>query len=464
MAFNSLLFVVFFPIVCLLYYILPFKLRNSYLLLISFLFYAIWKPVYLVFLLWVILASFFTARIFERQRKISIWIGVTVVLLPLLFFKYYSFFNQVLRDMLPSVFSDISLPGLNWAIPIGISFYTFQALGYVFDVYRHQIKAEQNLLHHSLFISFFPQILSGPISRYADLMPQVKQVRRPVDTGLMAQGCKFMVWGMFLKVAVADRFGLFVDTVYGQPDAFTGLTVFFATLCYSIQIYTDFAGYSLLAIGCANILGFRIRDNFARPYFSFGFGEFWRRWHITLSTWLRDYVYIPMGGSRTSRWKIRRNLLVTFLISGLWHGAAYTYLLWGVLHGLFVIADRRVRQYKERCNRLVNAVGIVVTFILASLLWILFRVPTVREAFHLCSHMLSDHRFILQIPDNRDMKATVLTMAVMGSLVFAKDVRDEWFPALFKGRKWTVPAMIFTVVLILLFGVFDAGQFIYISF
>ncbi len=154
MAFNSLLFVVFFPIVCLLYYILPFKFRNSYLLLISFLFYAIWKPVYLVFLLWVILASFYTARIFERQRKISIWIGVTVVLLPLLFFKYYSFFNQVLRDMLPSVFPDISLPGLNWAIPIGISFYTFQALGYVFDVYRHKIKAEQNLLHHSLFISF----------------------------------------------------------------------------------------------------------------------------------------------------------------------------------------------------------------------------------------------------------------------------------------------------------------------
>ncbi|WP_198025902.1 MBOAT family protein [Prevotella sp. S7 MS 2] len=446
------------------YYVLPSRFRNIFLLLASLGFYLCLKPIFALFLLWVMGTTYGFALLAESKRRMPTWVGICVSLLPLFFFKYYDFACSILDDLFLGLGSGIELPGLNWAIPVGISFYTFQALGYLIDVYSGKIKAEHNLLHHALFVCFFPQILSGPISRYNDLMPQIKNRGKRFDSELATSGIALMVWGMFLKVAVADRFGIYVDTVFGHPDGFSGLTLVFATLCYSIQIYTDFAGYSLLAIGCANVLGFRINQNFQRPYFSFGFGEFWRRWHITLSFWLRDYIYIPLGGSRTAAWKIRRNLFITFLVSGLWHGAAYTYLLWGLLHGLLVVVDRELRTFKGRCGRTAKAIGMVITFVLASLLWILFRVPTIKEALNILMRMVTDTRLTIDIPDNRDMKATVLTMFLMFMIVVVKDIRDEWCPNLFSHPKWIWVYSCVIGILILLFGVFDAGQFIYISF
>jgi alginate O-acetyltransferase complex protein AlgI len=464
MTFNSLSFVLLFPIVCAVYYLLPYRWRRVYLLLVSIAFYMAWSPVFALFLLWVAAASYGFALGARRLRHAPLWLAVVVTLLPLAFFKYYNFLNRIISDLLDLGGCHFSLPGLNWAVPIGISFYTFQALGYLIDVYKGKIEAERNVITHALFICFFPQVLSGPISRASDLMPQLKSPARIFNYPLAVSGAKMLVWGMFMKVVVADRLGLFVDTVFANVDNFNGMTLLFTVFCYSLQIYTDFAGYSLLAIGSAAVMGFRIKDNFCRPYFSMGFRDFWRRWHISLSTWLRDYVYIPLGGSRVPKPRIYFNLMATFMVSGLWHGANYTFVVWGLLHGLMICLDRATRLRDHLHKAWQKGVAMLTTFVLVSLLWLLFRVQTIGEAFNIMARIFTDHRLALQIPDNRDMKATVLTMSLMVALLFAKEVRDEWFSHCSSGRvtKWC--GYVAVVLLILLFGVFDASQFIYISF
>lgn len=464
MTFNSISFVLLFPIVCAAYYLLPLKWRRVYLLLVSIAFYMTWSPVFALFLLWVTAAAYGFALGAGRLRRAPLWLAVSVTLLPLAFFKYYNFLNRIVTDLFDLGGCHFSLPGLNWAVPIGISFYTFQALGYLIDVYQGKIEAEHNALTHALFVCFFPQVLSGPISRAADLMPQLKHPSPVFNYRLAVDGAKMLVWGMFMKVVVADRLGLYVDTVFANVDNFNGVTLLFTAFCYSLQIYSDFAGYSLLAIGSAAVMGFRIKDNFCRPYFSMGFRDFWRRWHISLSTWLRDYVYIPLGGSRVSQPRIYFNLMMTFLVSGLWHGANYTFVVWGLLHGLMICMDRAMRLRDHLRRGWQKAMAIVTTFVMVSLLWLLFRVQTIGEACRIVGRIFTDHRLALQIPDNRDMKATVLTMTVMGALLLAKEVRDEWFARYrFRGpAKWC--AYVAVVLLILLFGVFDASQFIYISF
>ena len=229
--------------------------------------------------------------------KRLIWMFVLLGLLPLLFFKYYNFLNESISEGLAAVGLQFTLPGLNWAIPIGISFYTFQAVGYVLDVYYGRISAERNFLNYALFISFFPSILSGPINKASLVLPQIKNLRTYFDYGKAVEGLKMILWGMFMKVVVADRVGLYVDTVLPSYMNYTGVTCFVASLFYTIQIYADFAGYSLMAIGVGKLLGFELTENFRRPYFAVSVTDFWRRWHISLSTWLKDYVYIPMGGS-----------------------------------------------------------------------------------------------------------------------------------------------------------------------
>lgn len=461
MIFNSLMFVLMFPLVCAFYYALPQRWRNMYLLIVSIIFYLMWNVVFGFFLLWIIVASYGFALYAERTKAMPHWIGIVVTLLPLAFFKYYGFACDIASDILNNIGIVMQPNRTNLAVPVGISFYTFQALGYLMDVGKGKIRAEHNLLHHALFISFFPQILSGPISRYHELMPQIKAVRSFFNRSLAVTGLYRMVWGMFLKVAVADRFAIFVDTVFTKQEEFNGITLLFATFCYAIQILTDFSGYSLLAIGCANVMGFEIHDNFRRPYFSAGFGEFWRRWHITLSLWLRDYVYIALGGNRAAVWRVRFNLMITFLVSGLWHGAAYTYVVWGLIHGLMVVIDREWKPFKHQWAQWI---GIPVTFFMASLLWLFFRLPALSDVWYTISKIFTDFSLQLQIPDNRDMKATLLTMCIMFAVMLAKDIRDEWAPERLKGRKTRLAGAFAVVLMILMFGVFDAGQFIYISF
>ena len=331
--------------------------RNLFLIIISYLFYANWNPSYTLILLYITLLTYYGAKYFEgnnsKQRKHVISLTAIAVLMPLLVFKYYNFLNESIWVLLQSLGVRFELRGLNWAIPIGISFYTFQALGYLFDVYYKRISAEHSFEDYVLFVCFFPQIFSGPISKADELLPQIKK-KRCFDYEQGVQGLKFILWGTFLKLVLADRLGLYVDKVVMDYEMYNGGTCALSAVFYSIQIYGDFAGYSLMAIGVAKTLGFDLTDNFRRPYLATSITDFWKRWHISLTRWLTQQVYIPMGGSRCSKVRNYWNILVTFLVSGIWHGANWTFIVWGLIHGFAQILEKEYYETpannRDFCN------------------------------------------------------------------------------------------------------------------
>ena len=401
-----------------------------------------------------------------ERPKLILFLGVFLSLLPLAFFKYFGFVNESIREFLSLFGLNFQLRGLNWAIPVGISFFTFQALGYLWDVYYRRQQAERDFLTYALFVSFFPSILSGPINKASLIIPQLKSLRPYFDYAKAVGGLKLLLWGMFMKVAVADRTALYVDTVLPNYMHYSGLSCLAASLLYSIQIYADFAGYSLMAIGVGKVLGFELAENFRRPYFAVSITEFWHRWHISLSTWLRDYVYIPLGGSRCSRLRNYWNIFVTFLVSGVWHGANWTFILWGCMHGICQIVEKATGQQKCDNSRLVRGFRILVTFLLVNFAWIFFRMPTVKDACGVVARifnpMLPMHLFI----DHDALKYGTLPLL----LLIAKDSLDEFFPSrkfhLLNSRhrwvRWS--SYLVLLIMILLFGVFGTDQFIYANF
>lgn len=334
MLFNSLNFILFFVIVVLLYYIIPNnRSRKVFLLISSYYFYACFNLTILSILLFETLVAFVFGKYSEnildkRKKKICLTATIIALFFPLMCFKYLNFFIGSLSDLL--LLSDIrlSMPKFELLLPIGISFYTFMAVGYIVDVYKEKIKYEKDILDFALFIGFFPQIASGPIGRTGELIPQFKE-NKPLLYQNITTGAKMMLWGFFMKLVVGDRAGIYVDTVFGNYTHHNGASLILATFMYTIQIYCDFAGYSLIAIGAAKAMGYNLMENFRRPYFAVSVADFWRKWHISLSTWFRDYVYFPLGGSRCNQAKTYRNLMITFLVSGLWHGAAYNFVIWG---------------------------------------------------------------------------------------------------------------------------------------
>lgn len=478
MIYNSFAFIVCFPLIFLLYYLIPARFqngRNIFLLSISYLLYANWKPAYVLILLGVTLVTYWGGRILERkdnseeiqvrQRKKLIWLFALLGLLPLLVFKYYNFINESIFDLLSAIGLRFQLPGLNWAIPMGISFFTFQALGYLFDVYYKRISAEKDFLTYALFISFFPSIVAGPINKASLVIPQLKAMRPYFDYGKAVGGLKMLLWGMFMKVVVADRMGLYVDTVLPNYMNYTGLTCFAASIFYTIQIYADFAGYSLMAIGVGKTLGFDLTENFRRPYFAVSVTDFWRRWHISLSTWLKDYVYIPMGGSRCSKIRNYWNIFVTFLVSGIWHGANWTFIVWGILHGLFQIIEKAIGQQKCEYGAFGKTVKIIITFLLVNFAWIFFRMSTLSDACGVIGRIFD---FSLPMTFFSDSMTTTFFM-VFGLLMLTfKEVTDEFCPMQKKRiegitmLRWG--AYLFILSSILLTGVFGADQFIYANF
>ena len=382
----------------------------------------------------------------------------------MLVFKYYSFINDSISSGLASVGLQFALPGLNWAIPVGISFFTFQAVGYMLDVSHGQVKAEKNLLDYLLFVSFFPQVMSGPISKADELLPQIKTPHKfEYEQG--KQGLKYLLWGMFIKLVIADRLGLFVDTVYANYIHYSGSTCFVASIFYTLQIYCDFAGYSLMAIGIARTLGFSLINNFRRPYLAVSITDFWRRWHISLTRWLTQQVYIPLGGSRCSNARTYWNIFVTFLVSGIWHGANWTFIVWGVMHGLFQIIEKTLGWQKyEGNNRVVKIVRIGITFLLVNFAWIFFRMPDIDSAFSVIVQMFT----YWGTPKFSDLNGTVWLIVIIGlGILFFKNMRDEFFSSRFgyletKPVRWAVYLVLFCMILT--FGVLDGGQFIYVSF
>lgn len=400
MLFNSIEFLIFLPIVVILYFACPYRYRWILLLAASYYFYAAWKLEYLVLIIISTLISYLAAIQLHKpehqaKRTLFLLIGVCTNLGILFAFKYFNFVNDSVR----SVFNQFNLvydvPMFQVLLPVGISFYTFQTLGYLIDVYRGKLPPEHHLGRFALFVSFFPQLVAGPIERATNLLPQFYE-KFDFDEARVTSGLRLMLWGMFKKVVIADRLGLYVNTVYNNPADWQGWPVLVATYFFAVQIYCDFSGYSDIAIGAARVMGFDLMENFRRPYLAQSPSEFWRRWHISLSTWFRDYLYIPLGGNRVPipRWYL--NLLIVFLISGLWHGAAWTFVVWGGLHGLYMAVDMATRGLREKlAGRLglgqrpvVRAVlNGVVTFNLVCLAWIFFRANSVADAFLLLDNL-----------------------------------------------------------------------------
>lgn len=471
MIYNSFNFIVLYPLLFLLYYAFPAKWlqgRNGYLLLVSYLLYANYKPVYVLILFSVTLVTYQFARWIEngKRKRVIVVGGAVLTLFPLLIYKYYNFINESIFTWMSAFGLGISLPGLNWAIPIGISFFTFQALGYMLDVYHQRIRAEKDFLTYALFVSFFPSIVAGPINKAKLVIPQLKTMRPYFDYAKAVEGLKLLLWGMFMKVVVADRVALYVDTVFPNYMNYTGVTCFVASILYTIQIYADFAGYSLMAIGVGKTLGFELTENFRRPYFAVSVTDFWRRWHISLSTWLKDYVYIPLGGSRCSRLRNYWNIFVTFLVSGIWHGANWTFIVWGILHGLFQIIEKAIKQQKCEYGWFGKCIKIIITFMLVNFAWIFFRMPTMDDACNIILRM-----FDTSLPVTLYVSGfTSLAFVLLGVFTLViKDVTDEFLPhqlILYDNKHKVVrwAAYLLTMVAILLTGVFGADQFIYANF
>lgn len=328
MLFNSLAYAIFLPSVFLLYWILPHKFRWMLLLVSSYFFYMTWNTKYVVLISTTTVVSYLCAILIEKTEKVVFkrlsFIGAVVISLGILyFFKYYNFSMDLLER-----FISLNAPRYSFLLPVGISFYTFQTLSYVIDVYNGKVAAEKNIGIYATFVSFFPQLVAGPIERTSNLMPQIKSEKR-FDYDSAKYGMRLILWGLFKKMVIADNLALWVDQVYGDVISYEGCSLALAAFFFSIQIYCDFSGYSDIARGSAKLLNIELMDNFKSPYFSASIREFWSRWHISLSTWFRDYVYIPLGGNRVSKGRNILNYLATFLISGLWHGANLTFVVWG---------------------------------------------------------------------------------------------------------------------------------------
>lgn len=475
MLFNSFEFLWLFPaIFCVYYSVVNWgwvvnhypRIGNHILLVLSYLLYLKWKPVYALVLLGVTAITYLFALKIELdkehgKKRCAIWSGIVLALLPLLTFKYYNFLNNQLTELLSVIGIQSGLPGLNWAMPLGISFFTLQAIGYLADVYFGRIKAERNWWDYMLFVSFFPQIASGPISKAADLLPQIK-AKRIFCYEQFASGCRWLLWGMFLKVAVADRINTIVGPVYGLYENYDGMSCLIASVLYTFQIYADFAGYSFMAMGVGKIMGFNLVNNFNRPYLSQSITEFWHRWHISLSLWLRDYIYIPLGGSRCSKLRNYWNIFVTFLVSGIWHGANWTFIIWGMLHGLFQVIEKALGLNKMKSGVIIKWLRIIITFMLVNFAWIFFRMPTLHDAIGVIEKIMFYPS--LDIHLLMEYKTLLFPLYIM----VAADVVNEYMPRfdLFHNRhiviRWS--AYMAILVLTLLFGVFDAGQFIYVNF
>ena len=400
MMFNSIEFLIFMPVTFVVYWLLGRRMRwqNLFVVVASYLFYGWWDWRFLLLIAFTTLCSYAsgiaishpTAQ--QRNRgltsKFFLWANIVLNLLILCTFKYYDFFAQSFADAFLGGKADHLL--LHLVLPVGISFYTFQALSYSIDVYRGTIKPTRDVVAFFAYVSFFPQLVAGPIERATSLLPQFEQSRQ-FDYRQCVDGLRQMLWGFFKKMVVADSCALYVDQIFAHPDWFNSSTLLLAAVLFSIQIYGDFSGYSDIAIGCAKLFGIRLRRNFNVPYFSRDIAEFWRRWHISLTTWFRDYIYIPLGGSRVSKGRIVLNTFVIFLVSGLWHGANWTFVAWGAYHALLflpLILLGKNRRYTDtvavgRTLPSLRELGqMLLTFLLAVMGWVLFRADSIEQAFH----------------------------------------------------------------------------------
>lgn len=392
MLFNSISFAVFMTVVFFIYWLIPHKFRWPLLLVASYYFYMSWNPKYVVLILFTTAVSYFSALYIEKteskkKKKLSLITAVVLCLGVLFFFKYFNFASETVTQLASKLSIQLHPVTLKVLLPVGISFYTFQTLSYVIDVYRGDTRAEHNFGIYATFISFFPQLVAGPIERTNNLLPQIKS-EKTFDYSSVTYGLKLMAWGFFKKLAIADVMARYVDLVYSNIGKLRGFDYAMAILFFTFQIYCDFSGYSDIAIGAAKMLGINLMTNFKSPYFSKSIREFWSRWHISLSTWFRDYVYIPLGGNRCSKLRNKVNLMITFLASGLWHGAGWTFVIWGGIHGILQVIEKTIHitpPKSKNAKRLFNVISTLVVFALCSFAWVFFRAENLQDAIHVIS-------------------------------------------------------------------------------
>lgn len=344
MLFNSIDFLIFFPIVLLVYFIIPKKVRYIWLLISSYYFYMNWNPKYAILIAVSTIVTYLCGILLPKaanHKKLVVATSFIINLAILGFFKYFDFFIDNINTILTSIGHVEITNRFDIMLPVGISFYTFQALGYTIDVYRGEIEPERNPLRYALFVSFFPQLVAGPIERSKNLLKQLRDIENIAVWNLerISNGFILIIWGLFMKMVLADRMALFVDTIYDEYWLYGSVELILATILFTLQIYCDFASYSIIAIGAAKVMGFELMENFRAPFFAISIRDHWRRWHISLSTWFKDYLYIPLGGSRCSKARHYLNIMITFLVSGLWHGASWHYVIWGGLHGLYQVLE-----------------------------------------------------------------------------------------------------------------------------
>lgn len=445
MLFNSIEFIIFLPLVFGFYWLLRKSLRwqNMFVVAASYLFYGWWDWRFLLLIAFTTLCSYVSGRLQERTpRKWIMWANIILNLLILGLFKYYDFFAQSFADTFLRGHSDRLL--LHLILPVGISFYTFQALSYSIDVYRRKLAPTRDIIAFFAYVSFFPQLVAGPIERATNLLPQFEKPRK-FDYGVAVDGLRQMLWGFFKKMVVADSCANYVDTIFAHPDWYPGSSMPVAAILFSIQIYCDFSGYSDIAIGCAKLFGIKLMRNFNVPYFSRDIAEFWRRWHISLTTWFRDYIYIPLGGSRVPKMRVVLNTFIIFLVSGMWHGANWTFLAWGAFHALLflpLILLGKNRKYTDTVASgsafpsLMELVKMITTFLLAALGWILFRADSIEDAWEYIKLMFT-HFFEGTPWISSPMDGWILTISITLLIVvewlnrneaheFARQPRQRW--------------------------------------
>ncbi|WP_242916136.1 MBOAT family O-acyltransferase [Pontibacter liquoris] len=493
MLFNSFEFLIFFPVVTLLYFLLPHRFRWALLLAASCVFYMFFKPVYILILFFTIVIDYYAGILLEqsktqKQRKRYLTASLVANIGVLAVFKYFNFFNDNITSLAEVMGVTNPIPYLTILLPIGLSFHTFQAMSYTFEVYRGNQKAERHFGIYALYVMFYPQLVAGPIERPQNVLHQFHR-KHYFNYADAANGLKLMTWGLFKKVVVADRLAVMVNQVYNNPTDYEGIPLILATIFFAIQIYCDFSGYSDIAIGSAQVMGFNLMENFRRPYFSTSIKEFWGRWHISLSTWFRDYLYIPLGGNRVVKWRWYYNLFIVFLVSGLWHGASWTFIIWGALHGFYqvfgtITADAR--------NKMADLVGLNrfpafhkflqwgTTFVLVCFAWIFFRANTIHDAWYISSHMFSGllegARAIAANPDGirlqllylgQSKEIFTLAIGVVVLLILIELVQQQGSLRLrIASYPFPVRVAIYNalIVAILLFGSFSESEFIYFQF
>ena len=498
MLFNSLEFLIFFPIVLLVYFTLPKKIKNFWLLIASYYFYMCWNVEYGFLILFLTVITYLFGLLLEKikmsnksehkkikLKKLIVSLCVIINILILVFFKYNNFLLDLLKNILSVVNIELKVPVFDILLPVGISFYTFQALGYIIDVYRDKIPATKNFFKYALFVSFFPQLVAGPIERSENLLTQLEQPKK-FNPEFFKKGLLLMLWGFFLKIVLADRIAIFVNTIYGDYMKFGGWFLIIATLLFAFQTYGDFYGYSVIAKGAAKILGIELSENFNAPYFSTSIASFWNNWHISLTSWFKDYIYIPLGGSRKGKLRKYFNQMTVFLISGVWHGADITFVIWGILNGLYQVLSDLSKPFRDKVVAIFRLhrntfghklLGMISTFLLIDFTLIFFRANNFKESLSIMKQIftvknpwilfdgslyncgLNSSNFILML-----MCIVILLFADVckyKKIVISDFInkQDYWF-------RWLV--IILAVLTILTFGIWGSGynesNFVYFQF